>query len=53
MWFGRNWPLQDAACAIAENSVASSCGVALPENRPLCHFARELDVLVWRLRSAE
>jgi uncharacterized protein YqjF (DUF2071 family) len=47
------WPLQDGACAIASNSVASSLGIELPETRPLCHFARELDVLVWPLRSAD
>jgi uncharacterized protein len=44
------WPLQDAACEIAENTIASSCGLVLPDVHPLCHFAGELDVLVWRLR---
>jgi uncharacterized protein len=46
------WPLQRARCVISENTVAKAAGIRLPENEPILHFARELDVLVWPLRHA-
>lgn len=41
------WPLQPAAADIAENSLAASHGLALPDRPPLLHYAHRLDVLVW------
>lgn len=44
------WPLQDATCDIAENSIASAAGIQLPAIPPLLHFARRIDVVIWPLR---
>lgn len=44
------WPLQDASAAIAENSMASAAGLAVPDHQPLTHFCRRLEVLLWRPR---
>lgn len=41
------WPLQPAAADIAENTLAASHGLALPDCPPLLHYAHRLDVLVW------
>jgi uncharacterized protein YqjF (DUF2071 family) len=43
------WPLQRAEAALAHNSMAESLGIALV-SRPLLHFARRQDVLVWAPR---
>jgi uncharacterized protein len=40
------WPLQRAEAELAHNSMAESLGIALVL-RPLLHFARRQDVLVW------
>jgi len=40
------WPLQRAEAGFACNSMTASLGVALT-SRPLLHFARRQDVLVW------
>ena len=40
------WPLQRAEVELASNSMAESLNVALA-SRPLLHFARRQDVLVW------
>jgi len=44
------WPLQPAAATIAANTLAAAHGIILPEQPPLLHFARRLDVRVWPLR---
>ena len=41
------WPLQEAKADFEVNTVAAAAGIKLPEVAPLCHFAREIDVLVW------
>lgn len=41
------WPLQDADTEIEINTIARAAGIELPHTKPLLHFARELDVLVW------
>jgi uncharacterized protein len=41
------WPLQDAEAEIELNIMAQASGIALPETKPLLHFARLLEVLVW------
>jgi uncharacterized protein len=40
------WPLQPADGAIAENTMPPS-GLQLPAERPLLHFARRQDVVIW------
>jgi uncharacterized protein YqjF (DUF2071 family) len=40
------WPLQPAEAEFAHNSMTESLGIALTP-RPLLHFARRQDVLVW------
>src|SRR5881398_1632250 len=47
----RQWPLQDAEAEIEINSMASAAGITLPQSPPLLHFARRLDVLIWRLQK--
>ncbi len=40
------WPLQDAELELELNTMPP---VALPDEPPLCHFSRQLDVVVWPL----
>jgi hypothetical protein len=40
------WPLQSARARIERNSIAAAAGIRLPDEPPLLHFARRLDVLV-------
>jgi uncharacterized protein YqjF (DUF2071 family) len=40
------WRLQHAEAELARNSMTESLGIALT-SRPLLHFARRQDVLVW------
>ncbi len=44
------WPLQNAEAEIDLNSMAAASGISLPDQPPLLHFARRLDVAVWPLR---
>ncbi|MFL5805037.1 MAG: YqjF family protein [Roseiflexaceae bacterium] len=41
------WPLQPAEAAIERNTMAEQIGVALPDTKPLLHFARSLAVMAW------
>jgi uncharacterized protein YqjF (DUF2071 family) len=41
------WPLQAAKAELDVNTMAEAAGIRLPDVAPLCHFAREIDVLVW------
>jgi hypothetical protein len=41
------WPLQDAEAEIELNTMAEAAGIQLPTTRPLLHFSRDLEVLVW------
>jgi uncharacterized protein YqjF (DUF2071 family) len=43
------WPLQDAFAEIEGNTVARAAGIDLPDSQPVLHFAKRLDVLIWRL----
>ncbi len=47
------WPLQDAGAELEINTVAEASGITLPDAKPLLHFARKLEVLIWPLRRAE
>ncbi|HKR93983.1 MAG TPA: DUF2071 domain-containing protein [Candidatus Angelobacter sp.] len=46
------WPLQDAECEFSINSMATSAGIQLPPIKPLAHFAKRLEVLIWPLKRA-
>jgi uncharacterized protein YqjF (DUF2071 family) len=41
------WQLQDADAEIEINSMAAASGIELPATKPLLHFSRLLEVLVW------
>ncbi len=41
------WNLQDADAEIDVNTMAQAAGIALPESKPLLHFSRIIEVLVW------
>ena len=41
------WPLQPAVAAIEINTMASASGLRLPDEPPLVHFVRDLEVLAW------
>lgn len=43
----RPWPLQPAAATITANTMANPLRLKLPDERPLLHFARRLDVKTW------
>jgi uncharacterized protein len=45
------WPLQDAAAQIENNSMALAAGIALTPMPALLHFSKRLDVLIWPLRQ--
>ena len=42
------WPLQPAEAEIELNTMAPE-GIELPDEEPLCHFARRQDVVAWAL----
>jgi len=44
------WKLQTAEATIARNTMASAAGINLPAGKPLLHFSKRLDVLVWPIR---
>jgi uncharacterized protein YqjF (DUF2071 family) len=41
------WPLQPAAAEIETNTMAAAVGIPLPDEPPLLHFARRIDVVCW------
>lgn len=41
------WPLQVAEAEFAENTMADAAGIGLPDSKPLLHFAKRQDVVVW------
>ena len=41
------WPLHPAEAEIATNTMAAAHGIDLPDEPPLLHFARRLDVVAW------
>ena len=42
------WPLQEARAVFEVNTMTQAAGIELPAVDPICHFAKELDVLVWK-----
>jgi uncharacterized protein YqjF (DUF2071 family) len=43
----RPWPLQPATAVIRTNTMAAGLGIALPDEEPVLHFSRRLDVVSW------
>jgi uncharacterized protein YqjF (DUF2071 family) len=43
------WPLQPAEAEIEVNTMLEPLGMSIPDAPPLLHFARELDVVAWKL----
>jgi uncharacterized protein YqjF (DUF2071 family) len=41
------WALQPADAVIRENTMADAAGISLPAVRPLLHFAKRQDTVVW------
>lgn len=48
-----SWPLQDAEANIDCNTMAQAAGIELPKSKPLLHFSRFLEVLIWRPEKAD
>ena len=44
------WPLQPAQATITANTMAQAAGITLPDQPPLLHFSKRLDVLIWPLK---
>jgi len=47
------WPLQTAAAAITENTVARAQGIAVDGQPALLHYSRRLDVVLWSAEPVE
>ena len=45
------WQVQPAQAGISVNSMVSCDGLHLPDEPPLLHFSRRIDVLIWRARK--
>jgi uncharacterized protein YqjF (DUF2071 family) len=46
------WPLQAARASIVENTMTLPWGIELPRRRPVLHFARLQNVVLWPLEPA-
>jgi uncharacterized protein YqjF (DUF2071 family) len=44
------WPLQPAEAEFTTNSIAAASGLTLPDQPPLLHFVRRLDVVAWAIQ---
>ncbi|HZI57612.1 MAG TPA: DUF2071 domain-containing protein [Verrucomicrobiae bacterium] len=42
------WQLQDAEAEFEVNTMAQAAGIELPDAKPLLHFSKNIEVLVWR-----
>jgi uncharacterized protein YqjF (DUF2071 family) len=42
------WPLQVGEAAFTGNTMADAAGVSLPASKPLLHFVKRQDVVVWQ-----
>ena len=47
----RQWPLQAAEAEWERNGLPADFGFSLPQQPPLLHFGRELEVVIWALRA--
>ncbi|HTB15926.1 MAG TPA: DUF2071 domain-containing protein [Bryobacteraceae bacterium] len=46
------WPLQPAEASIETNTMTEPFGIDLPDEPPLLHFSRTLDVILWMPEQA-
>jgi uncharacterized protein len=44
------WPLQTAEAEIRRSTMLEALGIPTPRDKPLLHFARELEVVAWNMR---
>ncbi|MFG0326448.1 MAG: YqjF family protein [Phycisphaerales bacterium JB037] len=44
------WPLQPAECEFRVNAMTEQIGLGLPDEPPLLHFARRIEVVAWPAR---
>jgi uncharacterized protein YqjF (DUF2071 family) len=42
------WPLQVAEAKFSRNTMTEAVGIPLPASKPLLHFAKRQDVVLWR-----
>jgi hypothetical protein len=47
------WPLQPAEVELRMNTMTQQIGIALPETKPICHFARYQEVVAWPIVPLE
>jgi uncharacterized protein len=47
------WKLQMAEAEFTENTMSNAAGISLPAQKPLLHFARRQDVVVWPPRRLD
>ena len=47
------WELRRAEAEFMTNTLASAAGITLPDQPPLLHFARRLEVVAWTPREVE
>lgn len=47
------WPLQDAWAKMERNTMAGAAGIELPDCKPVLHFSKYQDVLIWMLSRVE
>lgn len=47
------WPLQDADAKFIKNTMAKAANIDLPNQPPLLHFAKRLEVLIWPLTEVD
>ncbi|HLY97614.1 MAG TPA: DUF2071 domain-containing protein, partial [Candidatus Angelobacter sp.] len=41
------WPLQEAEAEMEVNTMAAASGIDLPKEKPILHYSRFLEVLIW------
>ncbi|WP_096181900.1 YqjF family protein [Effusibacillus lacus] len=47
------WPLQQAEAEISVNTMAQGFGIELPAVKPILHFAKKIETVIWPLRQAK
>jgi hypothetical protein len=45
----RPWPLQEASAQFQTNTMAKAANIVLPDVKPLLHFSKRQEVLIWPL----
>jgi uncharacterized protein len=47
------WPLQTAEAEIGRSTMLEALGIDTPHEKPLLHFARELEVVAWSVKRTQ